>query len=58
MSLSLSDARDFFASKAYSNYRSSLDSRQKLVVAVLERLNTVIKAIGTLAKVMIAVARR
>lgn len=48
----LSVARDFFESGAFTNYRKSLESRQKLSVAMLTRFDGVIKAMGGLGKLL------
>ena len=48
----MSAARDFFDSKAFANYRKSLESRQKLSLAVLQRFEGVIKAMGGLGKLL------
>lgn len=47
-----SDVRSIFQSKAYSEWRKGREAAQKLDLAVIERLDVVIKSIGNLAKVM------
>jgi len=48
----LSVARDFFESGAFTNYRKSLESRQKLAMAMLQRFEAVIKSMGGLGKLL------
>lgn len=51
MRLSVSAAQHFFESKSFSDWKKNRESEMKLSTAVIDRLNTVIKAIGVLAKV-------
>ena len=48
----LSAVRDFFESNAFANYRKSLESRQKLSLAILQRFESVIKSMGGLGKLL------
>lgn len=50
--VTLSEARDFFASKPFAGYKSGLEGRQKLALAILTRIDGVTKAIGVLAKML------
>ena len=54
----MSSVTDFFASKAFSNYRASNESRQKLALATLGRFDNIAKGMGALGKAIIAVLRR
>jgi hypothetical protein len=51
----LTDARDFFGSQAFSNYRNSLEGRQKVTMAILSRFDNVMKGMNSLSR---ALARR
>lgn len=48
----MSAMRDFFESAAFTNYRKSLESRQKMSLAVLQRFEAVIKSMGGLGKLL------
>lgn len=48
----LSAAGDFFESSAFASYRKSLEARQKLSLAVLQRFEAVIKSMGGLGKLL------
>lgn len=48
----LSAVRDFFESTAFTNYRKSLEARQKLSMATLGRFDAVLKAMGGLGKLL------
>jgi hypothetical protein len=45
-----SDAADFFQSKTHEKHRAWIESNVKIDVAVVDRLNSVIRGIGILAK--------
>lgn len=48
----MSDVEDFFMSGAFGNYRKEREGTQKLSIAGLTRLDGVIKAIGSLGKLL------
>ncbi len=48
----VSAASDHFRSKAFQGYRKSVEAKQKLDVAVADRLNGVITAIGFLGRAL------
>lgn len=48
----LSAAGDFFESSAFAGYRKSLEARQKLSLAVLQRFEVTIKSIGSLGNLL------
>lgn len=50
-SMTQSDARDFFASKAFAGYKTGLEGRQKVTLAILNRFDNVTRAIGIVIKV-------
>lgn len=45
-----SDMEDFFDGKAFSDWKKARESESKLQVAVVERLNEVIRGTGIVAK--------
>ena len=45
-----SDAREFFESAAFSDWKKAKEAEMKLQVAGINRLNDVIRAIGSLGK--------
>jgi hypothetical protein len=47
-----SDVEVIFESKAFSDWKKSREADQKLDLAVIERLDVVIKAIGNLGKAL------
>lgn len=47
----ISDASSFFSTKSFTDSQKSKESEIKIHVAVVNRLNEVIKAIGMLAKI-------
>lgn len=47
-----SDVRSIFQSKAFGEWKKGREAEQKVSLAVIERLDVVIKALGNLAKVM------
>lgn len=51
-SMTLSDARDFFASKSFGAYRSSLEARQKVTASMLGRFDNVLRGMNVLAKML------
>lgn len=50
--IKLSDAKAFFDSKRYTEWKKSKDHEARVQAAIVERLNGVIEAIGALAKGM------
>lgn len=50
MDTTQSDAVAFFQSNAYDKHRAWLESIDKVRVAIVERLNGVIRSVGGLAK--------
>jgi hypothetical protein len=48
----MSDASDFFESAAFGNYRKEREGAQKLAIANLLRIDGVVKAIGSLGKLI------
>lgn len=48
--LPVSMANDFFEAKAFSDWRKAKESEMKIQSAVVERLNTVVRAIGVVVK--------
>lgn len=50
MDITQSDAVAFFQSSAYEKHRSWLESIDKVRVAIVDRLNGVIRAAGVIAK--------
>lgn len=56
--MTLSEADDFFGSKAFAGYRSTIESRQKLTLAILLRFDGVMKAIGGLGKLLASIGKR
>ncbi len=52
MTISASDAKRFCDSRAFSDWRASREGESKLQVAIVDRLNGVIRSIGALAKTM------
>lgn len=51
-SMTLSEARDFFNSKAFSNYRSSLEGKQRVTMNLLARFDNVLRGMNALGKVL------
>jgi hypothetical protein len=49
-----SDIRSIFGSKAFSDWKKSQESRQKVDAAIIERLDNVTKALGNLGKALAA----
>jgi hypothetical protein len=47
-----SDVQTIFESKAFSDWRKSQEARQKIDLAVVERLDIVIRSIGNLGKAL------
>lgn len=47
-----SDIKTIFDSKAFSDWMKTQDSRQKMDMAVIDRLDAIIKLTGQLGKVM------
>lgn len=47
-----SDVRSIFQSKAFSEWKKGRESSQKVDLAVVERLDVLIKAIGNLGKAL------
>lgn len=56
--LPLSAARDFFSSKAFASYRSGMEGRQKMALAVLSRFDNVLRGMGSLGKLIASALRR
>jgi len=52
MGVTQSDASEFFATNAFGKHRDWIGAESKIQVAVVERLNGVIRSIGALAKRM------
>lgn len=50
MDITPSDAAAFFQSSAYDKHRAWIESIDKVRVAIVERLNGVIRALGVVAK--------
>lgn len=48
--MTLSDAKDFFGSKSFGGYRSSLEGRQKVTMSILQRFDNVLRGMNVLAK--------
>ncbi|WP_321946564.1 hypothetical protein [Paraburkholderia sp. J10-1] len=53
-----SDLQMLFASKAFKEWEKARDSGTKLQLAVVERLDAVIRAFGSLGNVIVGVLRR
>lgn len=47
-----SDVRSIFQSKAFGDWKKNREASQKVDLAVIDRLDAVIKSIGNLSKVM------
>lgn len=47
-----SDIQMLFASKAYKDWQKAQENRVKLQVAVIDRIDAVIKSIGSLGKAL------
>ncbi len=54
----MSAVRDFFESSAFANYRKSLEAKQKLSLALLQRFEAVLKSIGGIGKLLQALGKR
>jgi hypothetical protein len=52
LELPVSIAERFFESKSFSDWKKIRESEQKTQVAVINRLNDVIRAVGIVAKVI------
>lgn len=52
LSVTLSDAADFFESGAFTNFRKGLEAKQRMNSAVLQHIGAVVKSIGELGKVL------
>lgn len=50
--MGLSDARDYYASRAFASYRANLEGRQKVTMAILTRFDNVIRGMNALAKML------
>ena len=50
MRMTLSDSREFFSSKAFAGWKKGKEHETKLQLAVIERLDGVIKGLNNLAK--------
>jgi hypothetical protein len=50
MQMKLSDVTAFFGSKAFASWKKNKEQETKLQLAMLDRLNGVITAIGNLGK--------
>ena len=50
MDIAPSDAAAFFQSGAYEKHRAWIESGDKVRVAIVDRLNSVIRALGIVAK--------
>ena len=48
----MSDSLDFFDSAAFDNHRKDREGAQKLTIANLMRLDTVVKAIGSIGRLL------
>lgn len=44
--------RDFYESSAFTSYRKGQEAQQKLTIAVLGRIDNVVRAIGNLGKAL------
>lgn len=47
-----SDVRSIFQSKAFGDWKKNREASQKVDLAVIDRLDAVIKSVGNLAKAM------
>lgn len=52
LDLPLSAVRDFYESSAFTSYRKGQEAQQKLTIAVLGRIDNVVRAIGNLGKAL------
>ena len=52
MAVTSSDAKRFCESKAFADWRKSRESESKVQVAIVDRLNGVIRSVGHLAKML------
>lgn len=53
----LSELNDFFGSKSFGNYRSGMEARQRMHLAVLSRFDGVLKGMNSLGKLLASVLR-
>lgn len=51
LNLPASVAKDFFESKPFGDWKKSLEAEAKTQSAIVGRLNSVVKAIGIIAKI-------
>lgn len=51
-SLTPSEARELFASKAFASYRSSLEGRQKVTLSILARFDNVLRGMTVIGKIL------
>lgn len=50
MRMTSSDVAAFFDGKSFKDWQKNMESEQRLQVAIVHRLNEVIRAVGVLAK--------
>lgn len=53
-SMTESDSRDFFEGKVYADWKKGKEGEMKLFAGIAERLNSVIRACGNIAKAVSA----
>jgi hypothetical protein len=58
LDLPISIARAFFDSKMHTQHVKNMEGRQQLTMAVINRIDGVIKAIGGLGKVLASIVNR
>lgn len=58
MGMTASDAHGFFKSSAFTNHRKTLESKQKMQLAVLGRFDGIAKGIGGLGKLIASISKR
>jgi hypothetical protein len=50
----MSDVADFFASNTFSEYRKGLEAKQKLALAIIERIDGVAKTVNGVSRTIAA----
>ena len=50
MAMTLSDANDFFSGKSFDNWKKVREGEARIQLAVIERLDGVIRSLGAIAK--------
>lgn len=53
LNMPVSAVSDFFTTGAYSNYCKAQEGQQKLILAVLSRIDNVVRAVGGLGKALV-----